>query len=255
MINSVVPSLVPGSIVSHAPAAVLWGLPTWGIALDRIHVSRQMSSGASRTAGLHVHAARDDVTTAVVDAGDIAITDPARTVIDVARSVPFEQGVVVADAALHSRLVTADELLHEAQRAAGRTGASRARAVVAFADGRSESVGESRSRVLMHRAGLAAPELQVTVLDENGREVARSDFGYPELRVVGEFDGKIKYGRLLHLGQAPGDAVFQEKRREDAIRDAGWIVIRWVWAELGRPEVIIARWRQAFDRASRWVRS
>jgi len=225
----------------------------WGIALDRIHVSRQMTSGASRTAGLHVHAIRDDVT--ATEVGDIAMTDPARTVIDLARSVPFEQGVVAADAALHARLVTPEDLLREAERAAGRTGAGRARAVVAFADGRSESVGESRSRVLMHRAGLAAPTLQVAIMDATGREVARSDFGYPDLRVAGEFDGKIKYGRLVRPGEAPGDVVFQEKRREDAIRDAGWIVIRWVWAELSRPEVIIARWRQAFDRASRWARS
>lgn len=251
LINSVLPSLAAGSIVSHASAAALWGLPLWGIDLDRIHVTRRMRSGACRTAGLHVHAGGGDIAT--VDAGGMAITDPARTVVDVARTVPFEQGVVTADAALHAGLTTPQQLLREVEIAAGRTGTKRARAVVAFADRRSESVGESRSRVAMHKAGLVVPELQVVIQDAAGREIARSDFGYPELRVAGEFDGRIKYGRLLRPGQRPGDAVFEEKRREDAMRDAGWIVIRWVWAELDRPEIIIARWERAFERAGRWV--
>ncbi|MDN5916403.1 MAG: hypothetical protein L0I76_15095 [Pseudonocardia sp.] len=39
--------------------------------------------------------------------------------------------------------------------------------------------------------------------------------------VVGEFDGKIKYGRSLRPGQDPGDVVFEEKiRRGPAARRA-----------------------------------
>ena len=53
--------------------------------------------------------------------------------------------------------------------------------------------------------------------------------------MLGEFDGRVKYGRLLRPGQEPGDAVFEEKRREDAIRDEGWGVVRWVWSDLQVP--------------------
>ena len=69
--------------------------------------------------------------------------------------------------------------------------------------------------------------------------------------MLGEFDGQVKYGRLLRPGQAPGDAVFDEKRREDALRDEGWGMIRWVWDELGRPPALVARWRRALERGSR----
>jgi len=56
---------------------------------------------------------------------------------------------------------------------------------------------------------------------------------WPELGVYGEFDGKVKYGRLLKPGQDPGEAVFAEKRREDEVRRAtGGTMIRWVWDEL-----------------------
>jgi hypothetical protein len=69
--------------------------------------------------------------------------------------------------------------------------------------------------------------------------------------VVGEFDGRVKYGRLLRPGQGPGDAVFEEKRREDAIRDEGWGVVRWTWSDLAVPERLDERLRRALQRGSR----
>jgi hypothetical protein len=65
--------------------------------------------------------------------------------------------------------------------------------------------------------------------------------------VLGEFDGRVEYGRLLRPGQAPGDAVFEEKRREDALRDERWGMVRWVWDELGS-SALVARWRRALER-------
>jgi hypothetical protein len=127
-------------------------------------------------------------------------------------------------------------------------GSRAAARVVAFADPRSESVGESRSRVLMHRLDLPGPDLQVRVLRRDGSEIGRCDFGWEAYRTVGEFDGRIKYGRLLRPGQSPGDAVFEEKRREDELRDHRWQVARWTWQDLDRPRVVEARLRRAFAR-------
>jgi hypothetical protein len=95
-----------------------------------------------------------------------------------------------------------------------------------FSDGGSESVGESRSRVALDRAGLPPPVLQWKVTDRDGELIGRTDFGWPQLRTVGEFDGRVKYGRLLRPGQQPGDAVFAEKLREDRLRDQGLSVVR-----------------------------
>ena len=58
------------------------------------------------------------------------------------------------------------------------------------------------------------------------------DFGWEDDRHLGEFDGKIKYGRLLREGEEPGDVVFREKVREDAIRGELWGMTRWVMADL-----------------------
>ena len=51
-----------------------------------------------------------------------------------------------------------------------------------------------------------------------------------------EFDGKVKYERLLKDGESASDVVFREKQREDMIcRLTGWRCIRIVWADLYQP--------------------
>ncbi len=241
-----------GAVVSHASAAVLYGLPCWGLPLDRVQVTRDRASGARQSAEVHVYAAplsAADTRTLSLTGGTIPlrVTAPARTVVDIARTHRFEQAVAVADAALATPhpdtppLTTPEELARAVADAAGRPGAAAARRVVAFADGRSGSVGESRSRVAMAAAGLVAPELQREIRAPSGAHIATVDFAWPNRRVVGEFDGKIKYGRLLRPGEDAGDAVYREKLREDAIRAEGWTVVRWRWAEIRPFTPVLAR--------------
>ncbi|MGY1823475.1 hypothetical protein [Geodermatophilus sp. SYSU D00079] len=44
--------------------------------------------------------------------------------------------------------------------------------------------------------------------------------------------------------------MFEEKRREDALRDEGWGVVRWTWGDLV-PRVLGPRVRRALDRGRR----
>ena len=239
-------ALVADGVVSHVSAAVLHGLTLWGVRLDRVHLTRNRSYGGRRTALRHVHtAALDDADITEVDG--IAVTSVARTLADLARTVPFEQALVVADAALHRHRTTADAFADAVTRATGRRGSPPARRVVAAADIRSESPGETRSRIAIARAGLPPPTLQHEI-PELG---IRTDFYWEEFRTVGEFDGKVKYGRGLRPGQNPGDAVFVEKRREDAVRDLGRQVARWTWDELDPFDSAADRIRRAFARGLR----
>lgn len=104
--------------------------------------------------------------------------------------------------------------------------------------------------MVLHRVGLGPSTLQLEVRTPRGALVGRSDFGWEKEGVLGEFDGRVKYGRLLRPGQSPGDAVFEEKRREDALRDEGWGVVRWTWDELV-PGVLGPRVRRALERGRR----
>lgn len=230
LVSATVPRIAAVSVVSHVSAAVAHGLPVWGVPLDRVHVSRDEPTGGRITGVIHRHTAPLSPAE-ITEVGGMPVTCVARTVIDLARTVPFEQAVVVADAALRFRMVDPVTLDAALRRATGWPGSPRARRVVAFADGRSGSVGESRSRVALRACGLPVPTPQWKVT-AGGRVLAEVDFGWPELRTVGEFDGRVKYGRGLRSGQSAGDAVFAEKVREDAIRSTGLGVVRWIWADL-----------------------
>jgi hypothetical protein len=122
--------------------------------------------------------------------------------------------------------------------------------VIAFADGRSGSVGESRSRVALHRNGLPTPLLQWEVADRAGRFIGFVDFGWPAQRTVGEFDGRLKYGRSLNQGKEPGDVVFAEKLREDRLRDQDLAVVRWTWADLAYFAPVADRIRSRLARSA-----
>ena len=97
-----------------------------------------------------------------------------------------------------------------------------------------------RPEVISFAGGLPAPELQREIVG------AFVDFAWPAFRTVGEFDGRVKYGKYLRPGQDPADAVVAEKIREDRIRDEGWRVVRWVWADLEDFRVVAHRLRRAF---------
>ena len=73
------------------------------------------------------------------------------------------------------------------------------------------------------------PRVQQWVRGISGREY-RCDFGLGP-RLVAEFDGKIKYGRLLRPGDI-ADVILREKAREDDIRAAGYMMLRWTWGTL-----------------------
>jgi hypothetical protein len=242
LVEATLPGLRRPAVVSHQSAAVLYGLPLWDTPLNRVHVTRPGGwNDVGRILRVHVAGLRDDE---VARVDGMAVTNPLRTALDLARSLPHEAAVVTLDAALHAKMLTETDLQARLFDIAGVPGSRSAARAVAFADDRSESVGESRSRVILHRWGLPPSDLQFPVLGGD----ARVDFVWEGQRLVGEFDGRIKYGRLLRPGQNPGDAVFEEKRREDEIRDEGWGVIRWVWAELAIPHRLAARVRRALER-------
>ena len=103
-------------------------------------------------------------------------------------------------------------------------------------------MGESISRVQIVQCGLPAPELQYAVFSSVGRWLARTDFAWPAFRVIGEFDGRIKYRGTT---DSVADVVMAEKAREQAIQDAGWSVVRWGWQDLQGQGDFVARLRRA----------
>ena len=230
-------------------AAAVHELPVWTDRLDRVQLTRDRSGSSRRRRyveirGIPLPAAE------VMDVAGLRVTSMARTVLDLSCGLPMRQAVAIGDAALR-RGVTRDELEAQLNRAAGRTGIGPARRTIGFLDRRSESPGESVSRVDLAELGVAPTELQYDVFDEAGRFVGRSDFAWPEYRTLGEYDGRSKYGDLRRTDQSATDVLWAEKEREDRLRDLGWQVVRWMWADLQHPEQLLERLRRAFARGVR----
>jgi len=177
----------------------------------------------------------------------VPITTAARTVVDLARTQSFVEGVIAADSALHKGLVSLAQLGGLLEDCSTWSGIARARRVVDFADPRAESVLESVSRVAVHEQNLPAPRTQVTLGDVSGPR-CRVDFLWDDVRVVGEADGLGKYE--LDGGRSTRDILRAEKRREEWLADAGYEVVRWGWEDANDPPRLAQRIRAAFARGA-----
>lgn len=250
LVRATMPLLATGSVASHLSAAVLHGLPVWAGDLGRVQVTRRGAGSGKRRGYVHLHVA-PLATEDVVLAEGVPATSLARTVVDLARTLPAEHALAAGDAALRAGL-SRTELAAVLERARGWPGLTAARRVVAFLDPRSESAGESVSRVVLHRIGLPPSDLQLVVCDPFGGFVGRADFGWKAQRVLGEFDGRQKYARSAPDAD-PATVVYLEKQREDAFRDLGWQVVRWTSVDLRQEALLKVRLQRAFHRSNLMV--
>jgi len=164
--------------------------------------------------------------------------NPVRAALEYTTLANVEHSLVEVDDLLHRKLVDLAALRARYAEMARWPGTLITDLVLRLADGRSESVGETRARYLVWSQGLPPPEVNYPIFDESGREVARVDLAWPAYGLFLEFDGKVKYERLLREGDSASDVVFREKQREDMIcRLTGWRCIRIVWADLYKHEV------------------
>ena len=233
-------------VASHRSAAIMHGLDLLGRYPEKIvtvTTGNRGSGNRSTYANVRVHVAK-------IPAGHVTrrfgvpCTSVARTVVDLARSSPFIQGVVVADSALHAGATTRRTLDEVLTQCARWPGIRDARRVMEFSDGCSESVLESAARVIFHQHGLAPPDLQAWVGSQDDPRIGRVDFFWAGHRTIAEADGKDKY--------KDQELAVRQLRRDSRLRDAGFEVVHFTWAEIFyEPERVIARILAAFDRAAR----
>lgn len=233
-------ALEPGAFISHPSAAALQGIALLTSPGGVVHTTRP--EGPPRHyRGLRVHELPLPARFRTFD-GALAVTAPARTVVDCAATLDFPDAVVTCESALSQRLVDETDLW-DAFAVLPRRQRRRVERVLHFSTAKSESPGESLSRVVFAELGLPDPGQQQDFFDDRGF-IGRVDFVWVELGVIAEFDGEVKYGN--------GTTVFEEKKREDRLRDLGFEVVRIVWTDLVRDRQDLAnRLAAAFDRARR----
>lgn len=221
---------------SRQSAAALWGIPFFGMRND-VHIVTATNTQGRRSAGVRSH--RDRHLDAPVLHQGHWVTSRAATVVELSLAVPFGQAVAAVDHVLkrdqQRSLAPLDKdiIMAVAERLRTQTKIDRVAKVVQFADARSGSPGESLSRAIMFLQGFPQPELQYPVRAEDGSLLGVSDFYWSERRLLGEYDGQVKYSRNEYLrGVLPSDVLAAEKAREDAMRETGRSMVRWLWADI-----------------------
>jgi hypothetical protein len=228
--------LPPGSMSRGVTGARLWRLDgllpaSCDETLELLVPGRHNSV---RLAGCRL---RFDAITGVEYPAGIPTTTRPRTIVDVVASLPFEDGVVMVEAVMRGDVELHRQLLRESQRGLSARERIAVQRVLDFASPLSESVLESRSRLLCARAGLPPP-LQQAVIRVNGRFLARVDFLWEKARLIVEVDGLAKYDDR--------GALQAEKERQNALIAAGYTVLRFTWADImHRPDKVVAQIRAA----------
>jgi hypothetical protein len=222
-----------GRVALAGPTAVLFhGFDVFGHDLTTVHLARLDAGSARRETGVVHHRIGQAVADAVVGQDEVLVVSPEDAVWQTALLSSLEGGVVTLDSALHQRRDLEGAISRTAARFEHRAGSRTARVALRLARRESESPGESLTRVACYRHGIPAPTLQHEVVDHLGRLVGRADFYWDAFRLLGEFDGMVKYERLLLPGETSAQAVVREKQREDDMRATLCGMSRFVWSQV-----------------------
>ncbi|MDN5766374.1 MAG: type IV toxin-antitoxin system AbiEi family antitoxin domain-containing protein [Humibacillus sp.] len=225
--------------ISHHSLLICRELPTYRADLSTVHLTSVVDDTASgssaggrrsvsvRRDGLVIHRSVSGVRLPPEGSNDRPGAMPlAHAIVQAGLLAGPEAALVPADAALRLGRVSPGDLAASVAAFGSHRGIGPVRAALPLADAGHESPGESRTAFVLDCLGYdLEPQLEVVV---EGRRY-RADFRIRGTRVLVEFDGAVKY--------ADGDrrVLFDEKRREDALRRAGWVVVRLVWADLDDP--------------------
>lgn len=228
------------AFVYGAHAAELHGLPLAPGFPEHLEIVRQTNQDRrpasargkeqNRIDGLRI-LTRDLRSEQVTQRHGVPVISLPSAAITAAAKFSSEYAVAVLDAALRQGAQRA-ELSGVVGRWAAGSGVIHVGRLIDFARVGAESPLESISRFRLMGRGVPEPELQHEFFDDQGF-VARVDFWWPRLKVVGEADGMAKYSEIAD--------VRAEKLRQDRLSALGVTIVRWTWQEIWERPGAVAR--------------
>jgi uncharacterized protein DUF559 len=220
------------AIFSGQSAAWLHGLDV--PPCNPIEVTVPSTVGISRRAGLRLRRCSVPEHEVVLRKG-LRTASATRTMADLGCRLPIVHAVIALDMAMHARLVNAAQLRQWADAHPGYRGLGRLRQAIELAEPATESVMETRLRLLLVRGGLPKPLAQVAIYDEAGLYLGRPDLYYSDARLALEYDG------ATHR-----DSLASDNRRQNRLIDSGYRILRFTASDvLNSPASVVALVRRA----------
>lgn len=166
----------PDAVFCGSTAALLYGIGSAYTLLDKVQVLLPRSTRRDTYEFVEYKRWRAGE---VWRLGLFTLTDPCRTVVDIARTSAFRYALGYVDGLAREYDVEREELRAYAQaNCRGLHGIARAFDVFEYMDGRSDNGGESEARAAMILAGVAAPELQVEITRPGNAGYYLADYGW-----------------------------------------------------------------------------
>lgn len=217
------------AVLSYRSAAVLWTLGP----VPPADVDVTVTAKVRPRAGIRLHRVLElDPRREIAHRDGLAITTPARTLLDLATVLPRRELELAVNEALVLKLATAMALHSYLARSSTRHGAAKLDAVLRANPGITRSEAERRALRLIRSAQLPAPQTEVRVAGH------LADLFWPDLRLVVEIDGAAFHDT---------PRAFQADRSRDAdLIDAGFRVLRITrWEVVHEAAATVARLARA----------
>jgi very-short-patch-repair endonuclease len=163
-----------------------------------------------------------------------------RTVRDLGSGREVMDAIVAIEMAVRAGVVEMADVANFVLANQGAKGIKRLRRAVAFAEPRSESPMETRQRLELVKARLPCPEVQANLFDAAGAFIGRADLYYPDRSLVIEYDGSTHRDRLV-----------TDLRRQNALLNAGYHVLRFTAPDLQTPDLVVTQVRRARARLAK----
>jgi hypothetical protein len=216
-----------GSAASGRAAAKLWGFDGFRnapIELSAIGCPRRLECPLPSGRPVIVHRVDDHLASEIMNTGNLPVTSPRKTVLDLG-GMRHRRTEGVLDAALRRELTDVGQLwlLLEQEWMRGRRGVAVLRdLLVPRTEGRAptDSEMEIRLRRLIDESGLPPPVHQFPFEISTGP--IRMDLAYPERLIDIEADSLS-----WHWDR---EAFERDRRRDNELKALGWIVLRFTWA-------------------------
>lgn len=220
---------------SHVTAARLWKLPVPGNLERRLEIDSSVfvPSHPPQARGVIGHRISHVVPLRRVRGFPVA--PPIETWIQLGSVLSGDALVVATDGVLRrkNRLATVDELWFALSMAHHRPGLQALAAALREARAGTDSPQETKSRLIIVRAGLPEPIVGFTVYNGRGEFVGTPDLAYPQYRIAMEYEGD---------GHRTDTRVFNDDiERAELFQDAEWRYLRITRDHVNNPHRLVSR--------------
>jgi very-short-patch-repair endonuclease len=221
-------SLTPGTdgCISHGWAFFVWGV----IGSPSLPVDVTVTSGSrdGRPGNVVVHRSTILEPRDVTTRHGIAVTTPARALLDVAPGATMHELERLFSDAQVAKILTEPQLTELLNRSGRHKGAAKLRALMHEAPGVTLSRAERILRRLLRDAGLPQP------ITNHPIGPYKADFAWPEQKLIVEFDSFGAHGNRR--------AFHHDRRRNAQLTAWGWSVLPVTWEQLREePMAVVAR--------------